>query len=70
MNGDNTAGHVVVTTLDKSGVLHHFKQGVLIRMLADGLRQITITVSILSNETTDRRQDLKRVLIVDFAKQG
>ena len=53
-------------TAAETGVLHHVLEGVLVRMHADGLCQISIAVFIPGDQFTYFRQQAERIQIVDF----
>jgi len=44
VDGTDTAHDIVITAIAEAGVLHHALEGVLIRMHANGFRQIAIAL--------------------------
>jgi hypothetical protein len=55
VHGDDTAAEIVIARLDETRGTQHFEQGFLIRMHADRFREIAIAVSVLGDESAERR---------------
>ena len=56
MHGDDATRHVVITTVDEAGILHHLEQGFLVWMFPDGLSEIPVAIGIVRNDLAHSRQ--------------
>ena len=59
MHGDDAAGQVVITGLAKARGTQHVEQRLLVRMHADGFREIAVAVGILGDEFAQDRQNVE-----------
>ena len=59
MQSDDARGKIVIATALKSGGLHHALERFLIRMHANRLSQVLVALGVISDQSSQRRQDLE-----------
>src|SRR5229473_2148859 len=64
MKGDDATAQIVVPGLGETRGAEHIEQGFLIRMHADGFRQVAIARGIVRNEATQQRQHIEGIRVV------
>ena len=65
MQRDDAHGEIVKTAALVSGVLHHLKQCVLIRVHPNGLGEISIAIFIVGDKLAEEWQHLERVGVIN-----
>src|SRR5210317_1769816 len=59
MQRDHTAGHIAVAAINEARIIHHLLQGLLIRVHANRLSQIAVTLSIIGYHFAHLWQDVE-----------
>ena len=66
VNGDNACVQAAERDFFETGVPHHLREGLLVRVFADGFGQVAVTVFIAGDQLTEFGQDGKRIQVVQF----